>query len=398
MRRQRGWTIATVALLVGVALGASPVEATTTPRGPQPVWTRAVAGQPFAAAAGPHGISLVAGRRFVDRHHDAMFVAAYGPRGALRWLRAWRPAGCSATASAVAAAPDGSVFVGGSRSCSNEPARWFVRRYTRGGSLAWHREGGPLPGSTISDAGAYVNALAPWRGGVVVAGRDEGCCDISSGQDGWVRSIDAAGSARWISRFEFAGVPSATTDLAADVATSAAGIFVGGYVAMGRPHEPWFDWEPAVIRLTDGGRPVWQRIQRDPGGEPGGGDMVLSLVVRGRQVVTAESIVDRTRSHLRLLALGLDGSRRWARWVRGTGLDVAAWSGRLYAITMGRGTRAWVQRLGPRGLPVWTTDGSALAPEVSLWGVGANAGGVTVAGSARKPGSDWKGRVWRLPA
>ena len=130
---------------------------------PQQEWTRRFAGSAIAVDASSAGLTAVAGSRWAPGGHQAMFVAVYGPRGGQRWQAAWRRAGGSAYASAVAVAPDGTIHVGGSRSGAVEYGEswWWLRRYAANGNLMWHRD--RAAGPTSEDMGLDQRHLGPRR-------------------------------------------------------------------------------------------------------------------------------------------------------------------------------------------------------------------------------------------
>jgi len=318
-------------------------------------WTRRFPGWVMAVDTSSSGVTAAVGSRWAPGDHLTTSVVVYGPMGGQRWQGTWRPAGESAYASAVAVASDGSIYVGGTRTRVDvyEPElRWFLRRYSANGTLLWHREQ-PL---AQHPPGGEIHAIATRNGGVVVAGSDVGCCDISAGQEGWIRAFGNGGALLWTNPFEPPGIPARTHDLVWDVTAHRGAIYAAGFVAIGTVQEPWKDHEAVVARLTPGGSLAWAHVLRDRGIQDDFDTVRSITIAEGRPVAAIEQngvqsawtrfVGLRPETGAVLWSKGTNG---WPAVVEGTA------SGSLYLLS--RHPEIYLLReLGPQGNPVWSSD------------------------------------------
>jgi outer membrane protein assembly factor BamB len=355
---------------------------------PQLQWTRRFPGWVMAVDTSSSGITAVAGSRWAPEGHQTMSIVVYGPLGGQRWHATWRPAGESAIASAVAVASDGSIYVGGHRTgvdVFETETWWFLRRYSANGTLLWHREQSPAQHEM---AWGEIHSIATRSGGVVVAGAHTGCCDVSAGQEGWIRAFGSRGTLLWTNPFEAPGIPARTQDLVWDVTVARGAIYAGGYIAIGTQQEPWRDQEAVVARLTSSGSLAWAHVFRDPGIQDDF-DAAVSITVAGGRPVAAFQMNATMSAWTRLVRFRPDtGDVRWSNGTNGwpTSVEGTA-AGSLYLLSRHPETYL-LRRFGPKGNPMWSSgdlgkwmaDISVAARRLSL--VGDNPSG---------PGS----RIWR---
>jgi hypothetical protein len=384
--------------IMAAAIAASLVLLPLVPAraGPSPVWIREAGTSLNDVATVPGGAIAVTGYRL----GGAMLVRVYGVGGALRWSRTWMPKGKTITGSihatgrGVAAAPDGSIYVGGVVNASCEGGAWFLRKYGPNGGLRWHREGG---GWRTCDATTSIHGIAADRGGVVVTMQDVGCCDDPR-SEGWVRAFAPNGRVRWTNPFEVPWIPRERYDAVNDVAIDAAGsVYAVGRVSR-TPEQDLsgpFDRDVVIQKLTLAGRLLWTRLFRRP-------DLpfedATSVSVRGTRVMAGGWVrgADVSASWLRRLTTGGAVLRTW-RW-GGLGVSGVALSPTLATyVTFGTRAGGAVRKLGPGGAVVWTT---VLRPEVGrssyTEGVATDPGGASVAGSVDQASPP--GRLWRFRA
>jgi hypothetical protein len=328
-------------------------------------------------AAMPDGSSAVAGFVTTKDGHRASVVARIGVKSDVKWQRTWRPgSGCAASADAVAVSDTGFVYVAGSFGCDEDGGSqsWFLRRYTGAGELLWAVT---QPADLHPEIWGLVDALAAREGGgVIMAGRDEGCCDVTTPQDGWVRAFDANGHLLWTNRFEAPGIATATHDQVNDVSTSGDAIYVTGFIAQGTATEPWRDLEIAIGRLTSQGRWAWFHLIRDAGAPAGDLDMGTAITMAaGRPVAVFQVQSGATTVHR-------------IEWYSTTGTRLRSRPTSLFAQTLAGNPRgelytAYGQRLvkfAPDGSVLWK---SGFGPTYELSAVAASGSAGLAAGYVR---------------
>jgi len=314
-----------------------------------------------AVAASDDGHVYVTGTR--GSYTGPMLVRAYGPGGALRWTRSWRPKGTYTRGVDVAVGPDGTVYVLGAVAPEGfEGQSWFLRAYSPDGRLLWRRAApdwreNPYPAR-------FASGVAAGSGLVVLSGYDHGCCGDSYWHDGWVRAYDTSGDLRWVIDFESPGLRR-TLDAANDVAIGALGrIYVAGWIAMGRETETTrADHEVMIQKLAPSGDVLWTRILRDRGKEDR--DEAHAVAVRGNLLMVAGLAGDpEAYDDAWLARFTVGGQIVWERsWFRGERYswprDIAIGaSGATYVVgevrDLGdRGTDLFLRRYEPRGRLGW---------------------------------------------
>jgi hypothetical protein len=372
-----------VVACVSLVVALQPCMAGAAPR---LKWSVDVPGALQAVDTSPSGLTAVGGSRWAPRGREAMLVAVYGPGGGLRWEARWRPDGCSVYASAVALAAGDTTYVGGIRSCEKHgeiETWWFLRRYTRDGELMWRRG---QPAAQHPKSWGSIDAIVARSGGVIVAGDDTGCCDVSGGQDGWIRAFDGHGRPLWTDPFEPPGIPAPTHDLVTDLAVSGGAIYAAGYVSMGTPHEPWRDQEAVVARLAPGGSLMWAHVTHDPG-LPNDFDVARSVTIADGRPVAAMEVNAVTSAWTRFLGFGpRDGALRWSEKTNGWPMSLAGTvAGDLYLTSRSHGIYT-LRQFGSHGGEVWSSGdlGGSLG-EVSITG-----GWMSMVGAATG-----RARIWR---
>ena len=278
-----------------------------------PVWSRTPGGvlEAVTVHAGV-GIYVTGGTETSSGHH-AMMVARYGPQGTRRWRWTWRvqEEAWWAGGHAVALAPGGGVYAGGS-SGRGEAGQPVVVRLSASGRLLWRR----LLPSRLSGG---VAGLASDRHGVIVAVEAEGCCGDHD-HDGSLLALDPQGRKRWRTGFEVPWI-AGTWDRIGAVALGTGGqIYAAGSVdRRAWPGDgPPPDEDLVVQRLTGNGRERWTRVVDGRAGRDSARASGIA-VRRGTVAVTGTVGWGRSsESHAWLGVFDNDGRTRWTdRW--GTG-------------------------------------------------------------------------------
>ena len=322
---------------------------------PRLEWTRQFPGWVMAVDTSSNGVTAVVGSRWAPEAIRRC-LSWSTDAGRQRWQGTWRPAGESAFASAVAVAADGSVYVGGHRTSVDvyeTEEWWFLRRYSANGTLLWNR--GQSPAQHRATWG-MIDAIATRSGGVVVAGSDTGCCDVSAGQDGWIRAFGTGGALLWTNPFEPPGIAARTQDLVWDVAAHRGAIYAAGYVAIGTAEEPWRDHEAVVARLTPGGSLAWARVFRDPGIQDDRDEAVSITIAAGRPVAAIQMNAT-TSAWTRFVGLRpAAGTLRWSAGTNGWPVAVEGTaSGALYLLSR-HPEQYLLREFRPRGNQMWSSD------------------------------------------
>ncbi len=356
------WFAAFVGIVVAVGTGPAAGLATSPP--PEPLWMTKIRGSSGSTYArldvGRSGVTYVTGDA---SNPSRMFLTAVGPDATVRWRRTWKPSFADedtwAFGTAVQAAPDGSVYVGGVMGRPAPVGHWFLARYAADGSLLWRQTRAgwrkhPYPGSGIG-------AIATTARGAVVALNAGGCCDDGFAE-GRLRAYTPDGEVLWTRNIEVPGVPIRNTDTVVDVAVEDGAIYLAGTVNRlpGRYAGEKSDLDVFVQRRTMQGALVWSRLFGRTGTGLRAWDCASSLSVLGRRLVLGANLRGCRAGPNESLGwvgrFGLRGGlhRTW-RWHDAWVGDVSlAPSKALYATTsdgLARidpdGTRAWLAVLQP---------------------------------------------------
>jgi hypothetical protein len=184
-----------------------------------------------------------------------LFVARYASNGALSWVKRAGSARGHAIGTALDAAPDGSVLVGGYvlgnvvfgagepgqtavAATNSQGSDMFVARYDATGALAWVRHAGPVPAS--ADQTVTRSVAATPGGGALATGGLSGSVTFGKGEaaetvltalgrsDVFVARYMSDGRLSWAKRFGGAGFDEGEgITLAADGSVIVTGVFVG---------------------------------------------------------------------------------------------------------------------------------------------------------------------------
>lgn len=213
----------------------------------------------LAVAADPHGVYIAGSTDgvFSGRPgHGGLdaFVSKYSSKGARLWTRQF---GTPGTDEAVAISVDRSgIYVAGSTDANfpEQPGSGgvdaFVRKYRPSGEQAWTSQFG-TPGT---DRAAGIVARST---GIYLAGSTDGALDGpgQGGLDGFVRKLNARGSAIWTRQFGSPG-----TDEAQGIAVLSAAVYVvtstdGAFPGQANAGE----WDAVLSRYNSKGEAVWTR-------------------------------------------------------------------------------------------------------------------------------------------
>lgn len=396
-----------VALALALALAVSPAASGASLR-----WTAKTGTRLDAVAVDRGGNTYVAGRTRLPDDGFAPLLARFGPAGAKQWSRIWSPqASDFGFGTAVAIGPDGTVYWGGvvhAKGC--EGGGWFVRAYTPGGRLLWHKDQAGWERCTKATS---LADLAVGDGLVALALSDHGCCSDPF-SDGYVRALDPdGGTLMWRTDFEPAGgVPAAFFDKATGIAVGGLdNVFVGGWAATEKVLDDSDGYEGVVQiqKLTSGGGVLWRRDVRDVASRQTevhvsarGDRLMVATIARGGYLSWGGG-----RPPIGLLGrFTLGGDLRWTRtwgegWRHGavpSGVSIGpamdTWVVGTTRDALDRGYDLFARRYSPTGglTQVIQLDG----PTRQLWGGGVQAvtAGATFTGIAVKASYESIGRVW----
>lgn len=345
-------SVVVVVLLTG-GLVASDMSAVRA--GPGPEWVREPGGTLRAVTVGTEGAVYVTGSIWTAHHFaHAWVVSKLGPHGGLYWRRTWRRPirDWQETGTAVAPAPGGGVYVGGSAG-RGECGTPQLMRLSGSGDVLWRRA---LPNP---ECYGWVTGLDANTEGVVASVTSQGCCAIFD-HDGYVQAMTPDGRLRWRRDFEAPGIAD-HWDGARGVTLGGDGrVYVAGEVDLGdwSGDGPLPDEDIVVQRLSRSGGVDWTRVVSDPGVRDH--DLAWDVDVRRGAIVVAGGVDRRRWSAARawLSAFDTQGQRLWSRrWGQGelqrvaTAVSIAPW-GPIYVGAERDGRDPTLQR--------WTIDGELL--------------------------------------
>jgi hypothetical protein len=374
------------------------------------VWHRALIQSVSAVAVATNGSIYAAGRTQTGSTNiqTAATLVKLTSSGATVWTRSWRPfpsmpARYAASATTVAVATNGTVYLAGAMTNSHfEGAGWFIRAYSPSGTLLHAFVSRRLTPKGPWDP-QYVSDIAVRGNLVVVAGSYFGCCGLELYRDGWVRAFDPGLHAMWRTQFEPpAPMPRKWYDDATGVSIGAAGnVFASGWAATravsfgDRPP----DGTLILTKLKPNGTVAWTH-------RPGvalGYDAKSSLSVRGYLVMVAaphrdaESWVGR---------FNIEGSLAWARtWGHvdaAAPTDVAVDASlRTWVVGTKKdrgdgGTDVFLIRYGPRGFLLGSMALEDGVKRVEGGGVAPFSAGAYVSGTTLTPTGDNGGHLWSV--
>lgn len=319
--------------------------------GREPEWVREPGGELRAVTVGAEGAVYVTGSIWTPHHFaHAWVVSKLGPHGGIYWRRTWRRPirDWLETGTALAPAPGGGVYVGGSAGRA-ECGTPQLMRLSGSGEVLWRRE---LPNP---ECYGWVTALDANASGVVASVTSQGCCAIFD-HEGYVQAMAPDGRLRWRTDFEVPGI--------ADDWDGARGVALGGdghvYVAGEVDRGDWSgegrlpDEDIVLQRLSPTGVVEWTRVRADRGLDH---DLAWDVDVRGSVVVVAGSVNGGRGGGARawLGASSSSGERLWSRrwgqgdiWRAATAVVISPW-GPAYVGSEKRGRDPMLQR--------WTIDG-----------------------------------------
>ena len=207
--------------------------------------------------------------------------------------------------------PDGNVYViGFGWHCrfGCESGGWFIRAYTRDGSLRWTRQ---AAGWTTRPRQSQATGIDSWSGGVAITGFEYD--DMAGPTDSWIRAYGLDGTFAWKTRV---GVRGGTElrEAAMDIAAGPAGsFFVVGHVerdlGLGAS-----DQEPFIAGFGPNGVRRWTRVIREHGDQDE--DDAVGVDVQGATLVAAGELdhvpgASEPRARGWVSRLSLRGDLRW---------------------------------------------------------------------------------------
>lgn len=207
------------------------------------------------------GLTVVVGERG-GYEYDSFLVAAFAPDGTRLWRDSWRPirgepAGTMGTA--VSIGPDGGVYaLGFGWHCrfGCESGGWFIRAYTRDGTLRWMRQ---AAGWKTRPRQSHATGIDTRPGGVAITGYEYD--DDIGPTASWIRTYGLDGTFAWKTRVRVAAATDVRVAAEAVSAGPAGAIFVAGYVEFGLVVELGMnDHEPFVAGFNATGERRWTRV------------------------------------------------------------------------------------------------------------------------------------------
>lgn len=271
------------ALIVTALIGWIP------PVGASPLsygWSRTIGTSLADVTTDGTGFTVVTGELQVDEY-GGFLVAAYDRYGKKLWQDSWKPIRNEPAATAgeaVTIGPDGNVYaVGFGWHCrfGCESGGWFIRAYTRDGTLRWTHQ---AAGWRTRPRQSKATGIDAWSGGVVITGYEYD--DDVGATVSWLRAYELDGTFDWTTPVR---VPAATEVRVAteDVAVGPSGaIFVAGHIMVGPVEEiGQNDLEPFIAGFTADGVRRWTDVIRERGDLDD--DHAVALDVRGTAVVVA---------------------------------------------------------------------------------------------------------------
>ena len=313
-----------------VALVATACGGDSKPEAAPTEWTiqigTAQADTTYGISAAPNGDVVIAaateGSLVGDNQGQRdVYLARYGPVGALRWsLQVGGPQNDSPLG--VSAAPDGTIYVGGYTegdfaSPNQGSADVWLARFDADGNELWrHQFGGPAWDRgfdvTAFDGGAYITG---YTASVLDPDTDLG------GFDGFAAKYDADGNQQWVRHF---GTDATDWGQGSALATD-GGLYVTGYTEGDFDGPSAGDKDLFAARLSADGSLVWVSQlgtaaldwTQGVGVGPDGG-VLLAGSTEGD--FAAGNAGERD---MIVVSLGADGAEQW-RWQAGTaGADSA---------------------------------------------------------------------------
>jgi hypothetical protein len=223
------------------------VFASAWTRGWQPEGWEVTDGHIDVAAKGSPCAALDLEKAGVKRDEPiagAIGVTRYRTNGTVRWQRILEQPGWALHMTDMAAAPDGSVVVAGSRERGSQ-ADWLVARYTAAGKLAWVR--------TLSAQGEYPDVATAVacdaNGNAFVGGAYTRAAESGSDTAWCVRKYTASGRVAWT---RVLGSEGGTREYVTDLAAGPAGsVFVTGTWGSGRDIRGAGGVSAAALRAGD---------------------------------------------------------------------------------------------------------------------------------------------------
>jgi hypothetical protein len=241
-----------------------------------------------AVAAAPDGSIYVVGDKR-DSITAKAFLAKLKPDGTRLWTRAWLPnVHASTNAVALDLMPNGNIAWTGTVQQQCESNGWFVQVNRPNGTLARRYV---TPGWQCPISAENVTDIAASADRIVVTGYTHGCCGDPY-QDGWVQALDTTAHPTWRTNVEPpASTPHAWFDRATGVSIGAFGnMYVAGWGATKSiPSETSRSAGTMVLwKLTSGGGVLWSHRV---GGVPMPSlDTPVAVAARGNAVMLAAGV------------------------------------------------------------------------------------------------------------
>jgi len=309
------------------------------------VWQQVVGGpqteKVFGVTALPDGGVVIAGKTHsIGAGGSDALIVRFGPDGEMLWQQALGGRGNDESRT-VLRTRDGTLIAAGSKSGIADDDAWIIAMDMDTGELLWERRHG-----TPGEDGA-VSAIEAASGGIAIAGYSQR--PGLSSFDNWVVRLDSNGDMLWQRHFA-RGIFSSGTAISA---APEGGFFVAGLSQLRTPR----DSKSLVIRLSDDGETLWQRLSSDIGSAEAWG--AAPTDDGGVVVVSAAKLGGLGQSDARLVRFSPSGEIIWSRlhgggkWSRPTAVITTRDGGFLVTgYTTGRGAGyqdVWVLRLDGQG-------------------------------------------------
>jgi uncharacterized delta-60 repeat protein len=302
-------------------------------------------------AIGPDGSIYVSGYTTVTDQESNIWLRKYSPRGKKIWTKTYNGAADSDDEGhGVAVGPNGSVYVVGYTAVSGEGLNTWLRKYSPRGKVKWTKT---YNGAADAEDAGYGVAVGP-DGNVYVTGSTY---VLGQAQNIWLRKYSPRGKKIWTKTYNGSGN---NYDYGNGVAVGADGsVYVAGsaYVT-DQDSNIW------LRKYSPGGKKIWTRKYN---GTDNSHDIGYGVAVGpdGSVYVIGHTFVTGENNNIWLRKYSPGGKVLWTKTVNdadnasdeGYGVAVGA-DGSVYATgyknKSGQSWNVWLRKYSPEGKKIWT--------------------------------------------